>query len=607
VTDREFALTPYLNGNGGLAGRPGVYNDDLPAAYDWGADPSAGLVSLAFLKAAIRRSAAFCCVMTIVGLLIGGIVYVVRPAPYQADATILVTDGPYEDGQASAGDDQALGQSPTVANLALQRLGLHESVSAFLNDYLITVDSQRVLVVTFTAPSAEAAVSGANAVAVELLRFRVGLLVEQQDQAFAALNQQIAQAELKIKSIHTRISQALVQPPSPALSSRLHSLRADLNAANAALTNLQQAVLSDQATVQPATTAAIKGSKVLAAAYTLPRSHLKRILIYPGAGLIIGLVLAIAIVLIRAIVSDKLRRRDDVANAVGAPVRLSTGPLQRDRRLSLSGFRRRNDAARAADVGRIAAHLGRAIGETDRGFDGLVVVAVDDPEAAALPLVLLATSCAQRDKRVVLADLADGAPAARLLGSGSPGVSTVDTQHDARLVIAVPEGNDVAPFGPLGRVPAWDQHSGFRQEVSDACASADLLFTLVTLDPSVGSEHLPTWAADAAVIVTAGRSTWTKINAVGEMIRLSGARLVSAVLVGADCTDESLGTIPVQQVSSDAEVTGRKADVVGKTPEVISKSADVIANAVQSDASGLMLAADDRVGHRSVSGDLPRG
>ena len=41
--------------------------------------------------------------------------------------------------------------------------------------------------------------------------------------------------------------------------------------------------------------------------------------------------------------------------------------------------------------------------------------------------------------------------------------------------------------------------------------------------------------------MTAGRSSWTRIHAVGEMIRLAGMSLVSAVLVGADKTDESLG------------------------------------------------------------------
>jgi hypothetical protein len=134
-------------------------------------------------------------------------------------------------------------------------------------------------------------------------------------------------------------------------------------------------------------------------------------------------------------------------------------------------------------------------------------------------------------------------------------------------------------------VPARDQYSLFSREVAAACESADLLLTLVTLDPSVGGEHLPTWAADAVVIVTAGRSTWTKINAVGEMVRLSGTRLVSAVLVGADRTDESLGAVPAQSVARDAQA---------------------MATVVPSDGSGLTLAPEDRGKHRSLTGDIPR-
>ena len=78
-------------------------------------------------------------------------------------------------------------------------------------------------------------------------------------------------------------------------------------------------------------------------------------------------------------------------------------------------------------------------------------------------------------------------------------------------------------------------------ELSAAYGSADVLLTLIALDPSTGAEHLRTWAADAVVMVTAGRSSWMRIHAVGEMIRLSRTPLVSAILVGADQSDESLG------------------------------------------------------------------
>ena len=86
----------------------------------------------------------------------------------------------------------------------------------------------------------------------------------------------------------------------------------------------------------------------------------------------------------------------------------------------------------------------------------------------------------------------------------------------------------------------------------------DALGTLVRLDPALGGEHLATWESDAVVMVTAGRSSWTKIHAVGEMIRLAGMRLASAVLVGADKTDESLGVTHTTSTRGPKErVTGR--------------------------------------------------
>jgi hypothetical protein len=67
------------------------------------------------------------------------------------------------------------------------------------------------------------------------------------------------------------------------------------------------------------------------------------------------------------------------------------------------------------------------------------------------------------------------------------------------------------------------------------------VLTLATLDASLGADHLATWATDAVAVLTAGRSSWTTISAVGEMIRLSGTRLESAVLIGADDADASVG------------------------------------------------------------------
>lgn len=69
------------------------------------------------------------------------------------------------------------------------------------------------------------------------------------------------------------------------------------------------------------------------------------------------------------------------------------------------------------------------------------------------------------------------------------------------------------------------------------------MLVLATLDPALGGDHLATWASDAVAVVTAGQSSWTKIHAVGEMLRLAQIRVASAVLVGADSADDSIGVL----------------------------------------------------------------
>ena len=152
----------------------------------------------------------------------------------------------------------------------------------------------------------------------------------------------------------------------------------------------------------------------------------------------------------------------------------------------------------------------------------------------------LAVSRAQEGQKVVVADLASGVPVGRLLGSKAPGVRSVRA-NDAYFTLAVPDRGDIAPVGPFGYFPPEALRSEFTDAVRDACTSADLLLTLATLDPALGGEYLTTWATSAVVMVTAGQSSWARIHAVSEMIRLAGVSLTSAVLVGADKTDDSLG------------------------------------------------------------------
>jgi hypothetical protein len=113
----------------------------------------------------------------------------------------------------------------------------------------------------------------------------------------------------------------------------------------------------------------------------------------------------------------------------------------------------------------------------------------------------------------------------------------------ARFMMLVPDPDDVTAIGPLRSRATSAGYARVSEPLATASADADLVLTLITLDPAFGGDHLATWATDAVAVVTAGRSTGTTIHSIAEMIRLSGTRLDSVVLVGADKQDQSLGVV----------------------------------------------------------------
>jgi capsular polysaccharide biosynthesis protein len=512
------------------------YDDDGVA--DRSADYGTDLVSLGFISAAIRRSKRLWVGLAIVGLLLGMAAWATRPPTPEASTTLLLTVGPEGQPGTAILNDQAMAQSRGVAEIALRKLRLPQSIDSLLGTYKSAIVTDRVLRITVSAPSSSQAVSRANAIASAFLAFRTDQLETQQKLQFAALDDTLTQSQQRIESINARISQATAQPTSDAQQAQLKNLQAASNQAKSELNVLNDQVKTAKAAAEETTAAMVGQSKVLDAASPVPHSRLKPLVLFSGAGLIVGLVLGLGIVVIRALISDRLRRRDDIALALGAPVRLSVSGKAESR---WRPGRRGLAAAHGREIQRIVAFLRGVLPAGSRG-GALAVIPVDDTRIAALSVVSLAVSLAQQDARVVVADLCSGAPAAKLAGLKDPGIQSVRVDG-AQIDMVIPDPHDIAPMGPFSSAAPQAQPTPANR-MAAACASADVLLTLTTLDPSLASDHLQTWAADAVVVVTAGRSSWTKIHAVGEMIRLAGARLVSAVVVGADKWDESLG-VPV--------------------------------------------------------------
>jgi capsular polysaccharide biosynthesis protein len=496
-----------------------------------------GLISLSFIVAALGRTKLLWCGVAVIGLLLGSAYIVARPPAYSAAVSVLLADNPNETPANEVPVDMALAASVPVAAAVVRQLGLSESPTSFAASYTVTALTYQVLRISVKGQSADDALRKASALATQFLKFRAQYEQTQLTETDAELTQQGAQAQQQLDSINSQISKLTATPNAPGQQAKLSSLQKQAKDAANNLDVVQQYVIQSKASLQTETQAMVAGSQVLNPAALAKRSVLKDLVLYAIGGLLGGLVVGVVIVVIGAVTSDRLRRRDDIAQVAGAPVGLSVGPLRASR---LARILPRQAAIRRRDLARVVDFLRNSVPGSPKGPAGLAVVAVDDAPAVAQAVVDLAVSRARQKMWVIVADLSEGAHAARLLGVKGSGISKVDV-GGARVAVVVPDRHDVAPVGPLESPVSPVGSASADETLMLACRDADLMLSLVDLDPAHGGEHLATWATEAVAVVTAGRSTAVRIHAVGEMVRLSGARLGSVVLLGADKRDESLG------------------------------------------------------------------
>lgn len=494
--------------------------------------------SLGFLWAAIKRSRRVWLVWAVIGIVAGLGIYVKYPVSYVATASVLIKNNPGQDPISAMQTQVELAESESVAASTVKALGLTQSVSSFRAAYTATSPTSQIIRITLHAPTADGAVQRANALAEQYLKFRANMLLTQQAQDVAAYAQQIPDAQQHIASLRHQLSQLQGQSGQQAQVTKLQS---QLKTATEQLPTIEQTVTGLTTEEKSTTSSMIDGSQVLDAATVGHHSKVKDIIAYALSGLIGGLAIGIGIVVVRELTSDRLRRRDDIAAALGAPIRLSVGAV-RNSRIPVGG---RSGADRDRALGRIAAYL-RNITLRQAGEPAtLAVVAVDNAREIAPAIVALTERCAKEGFKIVVADLVKGAPVARRLGSDGPGVQPVRVGGGS-VVVITPEDAYQVPSGPLR--PAGITGSGPLAEppteaVESVAKRARILVTVAELDPAIGAEHLSTWASQAVAVFTAGRTRAPRAYAVGEMLRLSGIRAVSGVITGADKTDESLGSL----------------------------------------------------------------
>ena len=504
------------------------------------ADLTGGLVNLGFFTAALRRKARIWCLAGVIGLAIGSALYLKFPPAYHANATVLLVYNGNQDPAVQVQTEASLAQSQAVAKRVVQQLKLPQSVVSLQAAYTVTVVTDNVLTINVGAPSSAAAVQRASALAATFLQYRAQYARTQQQQLFVQLDRQYNAAQKRLTELEAQLGQIPAAQTTTVQKAEYDKLQTQMGQQQ----QIIQYTTDTKSATQTTTNTMATGSYVLNPATALPYSRIKGPGLYFAGGLFGGLAIGMGGVILTALLSRRLRRRDDVAAVLGAPVKLSVGPLRAPRRRpSLP----RRSAKRKLDMRRVVAYLRGAVPGSSRGPASLAIVAVDDAQVVAQVVSSLAFSCAAEGKQVVVADLSSDAHLARLLRVSSPGIHDV-SQNGANLVVIVPEAEDVAPAGPVpsGASPAVPTQAN--AALVAACSAADVLITLATLDPAFGGDHLGTWTTNAVAVVTSGESSVEKVYSVREMLRLAGTRLDSVVLIGADKSDETLGAVdPAEQ------------------------------------------------------------
>jgi hypothetical protein len=242
------------------------------------------------------------------------------------------------------------------------------------------------------------------------------------------------------------------------------------------------------------------------------------------SGLVAAAGIALGLVVLFAVISDRPKRRADLAVLLGVPVGLSIGRFPRCRWLCSWRLRRR--ALRPSrDVRLVEQRLRRQL--EHRGVSGLAVVELGAAQVAAVGVAAAALSLAAEGRSVLVVDMADGRPLASLLRLPRKHRSSVkphgvSVKGRALSVVCPPEGPDTFTVQPGGH-------------------EADHVLVLASVSPATGADHLAPWANSAVVMVTAGRASATAISSCAHLLRDAAVPPVSGIMVNVGREDETFG------------------------------------------------------------------
>jgi capsular polysaccharide biosynthesis protein len=486
--------------------------------------PAPTLVSLHFVRSALRRRWLVCVLSTILGLLVAAASLVAFPSLHDAKAALVLAHQAEDDSSRAMATDVSLLKTRTLAAKTVASLGLAMTPDDFLKSVTAEPVSSELLSITLTAPSDAEAVRRLEALTSIYLDFRSQQISMQSNVYVQGIQQRITKLQGDVEIISQRIAQLSAGQRSSA--GKLSDAIAQRAFVQGRIDSLQQEV--EDVTLQ--TTSVVLSSRVIDPAATESHAAKRRIALTLASGLIGGAALGCGTVLFLAITSDRLRRRSDVAAGLGVPVPLSVdriGPIS-ERWLWLPVLRR-IDSRRDDERHRLAHAIEMELPVPSRS-GRLAVVCLDNADEVRFAVSTAAMNLAKAGSSVALIDLTKQGgvdlEAAPWIAGSAPRPTVLRPRGISELAVSAA---DLRVVGNENENPA-------------SLELTDVTLVLADLNPSVGADYLTAWTNRVIIAVTAGRSSAEMVRTSADLVRTAGLEFQVAALLHTEPTDDSSGT-----------------------------------------------------------------
>lgn len=530
------------------------------------------LVTGRALRDALARTWRIWLGATIIGGVLGVVALFVLPGSVTASATLLMVHP--DRGDPAMTTDLSLLQTRTVASQVIADLDLTQSPEALLSTVTVTPVNDQILLLTVSGPDQASAVARATSIVHHFLEFRAQELRKLADGLIRGYRERIADLQAKVNAFSREYDRL-------STSTEVDDVRAsDILAARATLANQITAIQSSIEEASLQTEAAITATHVIDSPEARPPGLRRQIALFGASGAILGAALTIGIILFRALTSDRLRQRREVATALGVPIKVGVGPLvargflsrtaavfsrvlRRSRQagsptsleMPLETSVRWSERQRRRNLEALVQGVESALPPrfTDGSLPGsnrdgnrrptnrstpttLGLAAVDRADTAAVVLHAAGDRMAKRGVAVLLVDLSS---------TGALGNVTVFSAPSEEAWVGPriyrPEGDPALSYGPRRSRRAPDRSSDDEGGLGTAWNEADVVLVLVEVDPGIHLGIVRTWVNRIVPLVTAGRVNAELLSTIAGLVTEAGLEMPFALLESADRSDQTLG------------------------------------------------------------------